>query len=53
MLCTDVLIQKYFDQNKDSFKEIYKSVNFLKLVPKNLTGINLAKNFWDEAEKLK
>ena len=33
-------IQKYFDQNKDSFKEIYKSVNFLKLVPKNLTGIN-------------
>ena len=33
-------MQKYFDQNKDSFKEIYKSVNFLKLVPKNLTGIN-------------
>ena len=32
--------KKYFDQNKDSFKENYKSVNFLKLVPKNLTGIN-------------
>ena len=33
-------VQKYFDQNKDSFKENYKSVNFLKLVPKNLTGTN-------------
>ena len=33
-------VQKYFDQNKDSFKENYKSVSFLKLVPKNLTGIN-------------
>ena len=25
-------VQKYFDQNKDSFKENYKSVSFLKLV---------------------
>ena len=33
-------MQKYFDQNKDSFKENYKSVSFLKLVPKNLTGTN-------------
>ena len=31
-------IESYFNQNKDSYKEIYKSIKFIKLNPKNLTG---------------
>ena len=31
-------IKSYFEQNKDTFKNIYKSVKFIELNPKNLTG---------------
>ena len=31
-------IESYFEQNKDAFKNIYKSVKFIQLNPKNLTG---------------
>ena len=31
-------IESYFNQNRDAFNDIYKSVNFIKLNPKNLTG---------------
>lgn len=31
-------IESYFDQNKHNYKVIYKSINFIKLNPKNLTG---------------
>ena len=33
-------IESYFAQNKDSYKEIYRSVKFTKLNPKDLTGNN-------------
>ena len=31
-------IESYFNQNKDTYKIIYKSIQFIKLNPKNLTG---------------
>ena len=31
-------IESYFIQNKDAYKVIYKSIKFIKLYPKNLTG---------------
>ena len=31
-------IKLYFENNKDNYKEIYKSVKFLELSPKKLTG---------------
>ena len=31
-------IKSYFDQNKDVYKVIYRSIRFIKLNPKNLTG---------------
>ena len=31
-------IESYFNQNKDAYKAIYKSIKFIKLNPKNLTG---------------
>ena len=31
-------IESYFNQNKDMYKEIYKTIKFIKLNPKNLTG---------------
>ena len=31
-------IESYFNQNKDAYSDTYKSVNFIKLNPKNLTG---------------
>ena len=31
-------IESYFNQNKDTYKNIYRSINFIKLNPKNLTG---------------
>ena len=31
-------IETYFKENKDTFKDIYKSVKFIQLNPKNLTG---------------
>ena len=31
-------IKSYFDKNKDAYKEIYKSIRFIKLIPKNLSG---------------
>ena len=34
------MIQKYFDENKESFEEIFKSVKFLKLEPKILSESN-------------
>ena len=33
-------IQSYYNQNKDVYKEIYKSIKFIKLDPMNLTGNN-------------
>jgi len=33
-------IEKYFNDNKDKFKDIYKNINFKKLNSKNLTGNN-------------
>ena len=33
-------IQSYYNQNKDAYKEIYKSIKFIKLDPINLTGNN-------------
>ena len=33
-------IESYFNQNKDIYKNIYKSVNFFKLTQKNLAGSN-------------
>ena len=35
---TDKQIKTYFDKNKDRYKNIYKSIKFLKLNQKNLTG---------------
>ena len=35
---TEDQIESYLKQNKDAFKDIYKSVRFIKLNPKNLTG---------------
>ena len=34
----DEEIKSYFNQNKDTFIDIYKSIKFIKLSPKNLTG---------------
>ena len=31
-------VKSYFEQNKNTFKNIYKSVKFIQLNPKNLTG---------------
>jgi len=31
-------IESYFNQNRDNYKEIYKTIKFIKLNPKNLTG---------------
>ena len=31
-------IETYYNQNKDTYKEIHKSIKFIKLNPKNLTG---------------
>ena len=33
-------IETYYNQNKDIYGDIYKSVKFIKLYPKNLTGNN-------------
>ena len=33
-------IETYYNQNKNTYKEIYKSIKFIKLNPKNLTGSN-------------
>ena len=33
-------IELYFDQNKDAYKDIYKTIKFVKLNPKNLTVNN-------------
>ena len=35
---SDNQIESYFDQNKDAYKTIYKSIKFIVLNPKNLTG---------------
>ena len=35
---TENQIESYFNQNKDSYNVIYKSIKFKKLNPKNLTG---------------
>ena len=35
---SDNQIESYFDQNKDAYKAIYKSIKFIVLNPKNLTG---------------
>ena len=34
----DEQIESYFNQNKDIFKDIYKSIKFIELNPKNLTN---------------
>ena len=35
---TENQIESYFNQNKDAYKDIYKSVKFVKLTPKSLTA---------------
>ena len=31
-------IESYYNQNKDTYKDVYKSVKFIKLIPNNLIG---------------
>ena len=35
---TDSEIESYFNKNKDNYKDIYKTLKFVELIPKNLTG---------------
>ena len=35
---SDNQIESHFEQNKDAYKSIYKSIKFIELNPKNLTG---------------
>ena len=37
---SETQIESYFNQNKDTYNEINKSIKFIKLNPKNLTGNN-------------
>lgn len=39
-------IEAYYNQNKDTYKDVYKSVKFVKLNPKNLTGNDEFNNFF-------
>ena len=39
-------IEAYYNQNRDTYKDLYKSVKFAKLNPKNLTGNDEFNNFF-------
>ena len=46
-------IKSYYENNKDNYKEIYKSVKILELNPKSLTGIDEFNNiFFEKVDKI-
>ena len=45
---TEKQIKDYFEKNKNKYNEIYKSINFVKLDPKKLTGSDEYNNLYFE-----
>ena len=43
---TEKQIKDYFEKNKNKYNEIYKSINFVKLDPKKLTGSDEYNNLY-------
>ena len=53
LIFSEKKIKEYFDQNKDNFIKIYKSIKFINLNPKNLSESNEFNNlFFEKIDKI-